>query len=56
MLLVCHFEGLDSERGIEWRCADSLSLREFFVAFKAGGCPGSFLAVEDPLSAAAGGT
>ena len=29
MLLVGHFEGLDSERGIAWRCADSLSLREF---------------------------
>jgi transposase len=29
MLLVGHFEGIDSERGLEWRCADSLSLREF---------------------------
>jgi transposase len=29
MLLVGFFEGLDSERGIAWRCADSLSLREF---------------------------
>ena len=29
MHLVGYFEGLDSERGIEWRCADSLSLREF---------------------------
>src|SRR4029453_14557864 len=26
---VGYFEGIDSERGIEWRCADSLSLREF---------------------------
>jgi transposase len=24
-----YFEGIDSERGVEWRCADSLSLREF---------------------------
>lgn len=24
-------EGIDSERGIEWRCADSLSLREFLL-------------------------
>jgi transposase len=24
-----HFEGLDSERGIAWRCADSFSLRDF---------------------------
>ncbi len=29
MLMVGYFEGLDSERGIAWRCADSLSLREF---------------------------
>src|ERR1700712_50746 len=29
MLLVGYFGGIDSERGLEWRCADSLSLREF---------------------------
>src|ERR1700692_871989 len=29
MLLVGYFEGIDSERGLEWRCADSLSLHEF---------------------------
>ena len=29
MLLVGYFEGIDAERGIAWRCADSLSLREF---------------------------
>jgi transposase len=29
MHLVGYFEGIDSERGLEWRCADSLSLREF---------------------------
>jgi transposase len=29
MLLVGYFEGLDSERGIAWRCADSLALRAF---------------------------
>ena len=29
MLLVGYFEGIDSERGIAWRCADSLSLRGF---------------------------
>ena len=27
--LVVYFEGIDSERGLEWRCPDSLSLREF---------------------------
>jgi transposase len=29
MLLISYFEGIGSERGLEWRCADSLSLREF---------------------------
>jgi len=29
MLLVGYFEGLESERGICWRCADSLSLKRF---------------------------
>lgn len=29
MILVGYFEGLDSERGIAWRCADSMSLRSF---------------------------
>lgn len=29
MLLVGYFEGLDSQRGIAWRCSDSLSLRVF---------------------------
>ena len=28
MLMVGYFEGIDSERGIAWRCADSLSLRD----------------------------
>ena len=37
MLFVGYFEGIDSQRGIAWRCADSLSLREFLgiaVGFK----------------------
>ncbi|NJL71714.1 MAG: transposase, partial [Candidatus Competibacteraceae bacterium] len=29
MHLIGYFEGIDSERGIVWRCSDSLSLREF---------------------------
>ena len=29
MLMVGYLEGLGSERGIAWRCADSFSLREF---------------------------
>lgn len=28
-LLIGYFEGIDSERGIAWRCADSLSLKTF---------------------------
>jgi transposase len=29
LLLIGHFEGIDSERGIAWRARDSLSIREF---------------------------
>jgi transposase len=29
LLLLGYFEGIDSERGIAWRCADSLSVRAF---------------------------
>jgi transposase len=29
MLLVGYFEGIGSQRGIAWRCSDSLSLRDF---------------------------
>jgi len=29
MLLIGYLEGIDSERGIAWRCADSLGLRAF---------------------------
>src|SRR4051794_9279104 len=29
MLMIGYFEGIESERGIEWRCSDSLSLRDF---------------------------
>lgn len=29
MVLIGYFEGIDSQRGIAWRCADSLSLRQF---------------------------
>ncbi len=30
-LLVGYFEGIDSERGVAWRLADSLSLRRFLA-------------------------
>jgi hypothetical protein len=29
MHMVGYFEGIDSERGIVWRCSDSFSLRDF---------------------------
>ncbi|HSN83980.1 MAG TPA: transposase [Polyangiales bacterium] len=29
MLMVGYFENIDSQRGIAWRCADSLSLKDF---------------------------
>jgi transposase len=29
MRFIGYFEGIDSQRGIAWRCADSLSLRDF---------------------------
>ena len=29
LLLIGYFEGIDSERGIAWRCADSASVRSF---------------------------
>jgi transposase len=29
MVFVGYFEGLDSQRGIAWRCADSLAVRQF---------------------------
>jgi transposase len=31
MLLVGYFEGIGSQRGIAWRCCDSLSLRDFLA-------------------------
>ena len=31
-LLIGYFEGIDSERGIAWRIADSMSLRRFLAS------------------------
>ena len=39
MLLIGYFEGIDSERGIAWRCADSLALREFLGCALTEGTP-----------------
>jgi transposase len=39
MLFVGYFEGIDSQRGIAWRCSDSLSLREFLLLPPQGKVP-----------------
>jgi transposase len=39
MLLVGYFEGIGSQRGIAWRCHDSLSLREFLGVPLTEGAP-----------------
>lgn len=39
MLFVGQFEGLDSEREIAWRCADSLSLHRFLLLQEGERCP-----------------
>lgn len=39
MLFVGYFEGIDSQRGIAWRCTDSLSLRSFLGLQPAEDCP-----------------
>lgn len=39
MLFVGYFEGLDSQRAIAWRCADSLSLRTFLRVDLSHGTP-----------------
>jgi transposase len=31
LLVIGYFEGIDSERGIAWRAADSLALRDFLA-------------------------
>jgi transposase len=39
MLLVGYFEGIDSERGIAWRCDDSRTLRDFLGYSMTQGTP-----------------
>src|SRR3954467_5384589 len=52
MHLVGYFEGLDSERGLEWRCADSLSLRgQPLAARTASRCADSLSLRGQPLAA-----
>ena len=39
MLFVGYFEGIDSQRGIAWRCSDSMSLRSFLGLLPLGERP-----------------
>lgn len=39
MLLVGYFENIDTQRGIAWRCGDSMSLREFLGLGVGGSVP-----------------
>jgi transposase len=39
MLFIGYFGGLDSQRAIAWRCADSLSLRAFLRIELSEGTP-----------------
>ena len=55
MLLVGYFEGIDSQRGIAWRCADSLSLRAFLGVPLGGIDPRPLDADQHPQAPAAGG-
>ena len=55
MLMVGYLEGIGSERGIAWRCRDSISLREFLGYGLAKTPPGAFHAVEDAQAAEPGG-
>src|SRR4030095_13772503 len=36
MHMIGYFEGIDSERGIVWRCSDSYSLRDFLRLLDGG--------------------
>src|SRR6202030_50538 len=40
MHMVGYFEGIDSERGIVWRCSDSYSLRDFLRLWEPDKGPG----------------
>ena len=43
-VFIGYFEGIDRQRGIAWRCADSLGFRSFFGLAKAEG-------IEEPTDA-----
>jgi hypothetical protein len=50
-LLIGYFEGIDSERGIAWRCADSLGLRAFLGYGRDRADAGPFESFGDPQPA-----
>ena len=52
MHLVGYFEGIDSERGLEWRCPDSPVATGVPAVGDAGTGAGPFLAVTDPRAPA----
>ena len=54
MLLIGYFERIDSERGICWRCSDSLSLRQLAWPWNGRANAGPFVAVSDTESTSAG--
>ena len=54
MLLIGYFERIDSERGICWRCSDSLSLRQFLGLGMEERTPDHSSAVSDTESTSAG--
>src|SRR5438445_12333801 len=49
LLLIGYFEGLDSERGIAWRAADSLAVRTFLGLGLEDGAPDHSTRMSDAL-------
>src|SRR6266545_1275728 len=49
LLLVGYFEGLDSERAIAWRAADSLTLRDFLGLMLPEAPPDRFVSESDTI-------
>ena len=55
MHMIGYFEGIDSERGIAWRCADSYSLRDFLRLSNVEKVPDHSWLVAHALASAARG-
>ena len=53
MPMIGYFEGIDSERGIVWRCADSFWLRDFLRLSNRDKNSRSFVAVAHAFASAA---